>query len=599
MSGIQLMNKISVEVNEIAKDLNILAKHPIFANSTTSLNDQINLLQRYVNLSDSNYLAVSVYDRNGTEIIDTSDKTPEGNASQEEFFEQALLGETYFDKNPDEIAFNQTGFHFSTPIFDSNKVIKSIMDLEVSISFIDNVLNNTLFDTDNENSLLNFTSRLLHNDGSVIYATRQENGAPFVNAQDDLSVTFPLAPITHYVTGKSQDSIMIVVPESETANGFRSDGNWTLLLDGNLSPVMNDYNKTVKDFLISTTLIILIAILATIVAVNKIISPIGYLKNSALELSKGNFDKEIRVGGSNEVKDLSISLESMRRNIENSKKNLVRKVIETTRDLELAKEELKTKSIQGDSLSNEWWISNRTNLEFLSALSHELRTLITPMNLYIEMIEKGNRTENLDDSQRNTLNIIRKDISRIETLMNDIFTFYELKSTNFPSNRQVTNIVKLIEKNVSELSPRMKDKRIKFSSAVNARGSILCDPVRIGQVLFYLINNAIERAPEQGGEITIRLEQEAEYPDTISFNDSINKYHKSITFTVRDNGIAIKPEGMDGLPDCFCQIDSKLSRNIGLWLVICKGIIDSHGGKIWIDSSYLHGNTLKFSLEEL
>ena len=79
------MNKISAEVNEIAKDLNRLANHPIFANSTTPLNDQINLLQRYVNFSDSEYLAVSVYDRNGTEIIDTSDKTPDGNASQEEF----------------------------------------------------------------------------------------------------------------------------------------------------------------------------------------------------------------------------------------------------------------------------------------------------------------------------------------------------------------------------------------------------------------------------------------------------------------------------------------------------------------------------------
>ena len=592
------MNKISAEVNEIAKDLNRLANHPIFANSTTPLNDQINLLQRYVNFSDSEYLAVSVYDRNGTEIIDTSDKTPDGNASQEEFFKQALFGKTYFDKNPDEIAFNQTGFHFSTPIFDSNKVIKSIMDLEVSISFIDNVVNNTFFDTNNENTLLNFTSRLLHNDGSVIYTTSQKNGAHNVKAQDDMSVTFPITPITQYEAGKSQDSMMIVVPESETVNGYRSDGNWTLLLDGNLSPIMSDYNKTVKDFLISTTLIILIAILATIVAVKKIISPISYLKNSALELSKGNFDKEIRVGGSNEVKDLSISLESMRRNIENSKKNLVRKVIETTRDLELTKEELKTKSIQVDSLSNELWISNRTNLDFLAALSRELRTLISPMNLYIEMIEKGDRTVNLDDSQRKALNIIGKNVSRIETLMNDIITFYELNSTVFPNNRQVTNIVKLLEKNISELSPRMKDKRIKFSSTVKASDSILCDPVRIGEVLSYLINNAIERAPEQGGEITIQVEEEDECPNTISFNTSINKHRKSITFTVRDNGIAIKPEELEGLSDGFCQIDSKLLRNIGVWLVICKSIINSHGGKIWIDPSYLHGNTLKFSVKE-
>ena len=157
LSGIQLMNKLSVEVNEIAKDLNSLATHPVLANSTAPLNDQINLLQRHLNFSNSEYLAVSVYDRNGTAIIDTSDKSPDGNALNEEFFKQALAGGTYFDKNPDEIAFNQTGFHFSAPIYDANKVIKSIMDLEVSISFIDNIVNNTLFQNDIENGSLNFT----------------------------------------------------------------------------------------------------------------------------------------------------------------------------------------------------------------------------------------------------------------------------------------------------------------------------------------------------------------------------------------------------------------------------------------------------------
>ena len=89
---------------------------------------------------------------------------------------------------------------------------------------------------------------------------------------------------------------------------------------------MTDYNKTAKGFLISSTLILLVAIVVTVIAVKKITSLITHLKNSALELSKGNFGKEIMVEGSNEVKDLSISLEGMRGNIEKSKKNLIRKV---------------------------------------------------------------------------------------------------------------------------------------------------------------------------------------------------------------------------------------------------------------------------------
>ncbi len=129
LSGIQLMNKLSAEVNEIAKDLNHLSTLPMLFNSTTPIDDQITLLQRQINFSNPEYLALSVYDKNGTAIIDTSDESPDGNVSQEEFFKQALAGETYFDKNPDDIAYNQTGFHFSAPIYDSNNLIKSIMEL--------------------------------------------------------------------------------------------------------------------------------------------------------------------------------------------------------------------------------------------------------------------------------------------------------------------------------------------------------------------------------------------------------------------------------------------------------------------------------------
>jgi signal transduction histidine kinase len=593
------MNKLSVEVNEIAKDLNSLATHPVLTNSTAPLNDQINLLQRHLNFSNSEYLAVSVYDRNGTAIIDTSDKSPYGNALQEEFFKQALAGGPYFDKNPDEIAFNQTGFHFSAPIYDANKVIKSIMDLEVSISFIDNIVNNTLFQNDIENGSLNFTSRLIHNDGSVIYVASQENGRHDQNGQPNLKIPLPKAPITEYDKRRSQNSIMIVVPESENANGYRSDGNWTLLIEGNLAPIMSDYNKTVNGFLISSTMILLIAITVTIISVKKIISPITYLKNSALELSKGNFGKEIVVGGSNEVKDLSISLEAMRRNIENSKKNLIRKIRERTKDLERANEELRTKEIQVKSINNELEISNRAREEFLSMVSQELKNPITPMKHSIEMMQKENKSD-LDNFNRKALIIISRNISKLETIIDDIFTLYKLELNSPPIKKEVTNLVDLVEKNISRLSPLMENKNIRFNSIVNASGCVLCDPVRVSQVLFHLVSNAVDHVAEQGGEITIRVDEDAEIPSKMSRDDNVNKHRKSVIFTVQDNGIWIQPENAKGLPNKLCQIDLSLVRKIGgtgLGLIICKGILESQGGEIWIDLSYRDGASFKFSLD--
>ncbi len=130
------------------------------------------------------------------------------------------------------------------------------------------------------------------------------------------------------------------------------------------------------------------------------------------------------------------------------------------------------------------------------------------MKLNIEMMQKGNKSENLNEFQRKTLTIMHRNILKIETIIDDIFTVYKLELNSFPINKEMTNIVELVENNMLGLSPLMKDKNIRFISIVNATGSVFCDPVRISQVLFNLVNNAVDHVPEQGGEITIRVDEE-------------------------------------------------------------------------------------------
>ena len=183
-------------------------------------------------------------------------------------------------------------------------------------------------------------------------------------------------------------------------------------------------------------------------------------------------------------------------------------------------------------------------------------------------------------------------------------TVYKLESNSFPINQENVNIVELVENNMLGLSSLMKDKKIKFVSEVNTTGSVLCDPVRISQVLFNLVNNAVDHVPEHGGEITIRVDEDVK-PSKTNFNDNVDKdsvknHNKSVIFTVEDNGIGIQPENIEGLFKKFYQIDKGLIRKssgTGLGLAICKGIIESHRGKIWIDSSYRNGASFKFSLD--
>ena len=92
-------------------------------------------------------------------------------------------------------------------------------------------------------------------------------------------------------------------------------------------------------------------------------------------------------------------------------------------------------------------------------------------------------------------------------------------------------------------------------------------------------------------QIIVRAQKE-------DYNDSGNNM-SMILFTVEDNCIGINPEKADKLFQKFYQIDTGPTRKhagTGLGLVICRGIIDAHGGKIWVDNNCKTGAAIKFTL---
>ena len=127
---------------------------------------------------------------------------------------------------------------------------------------------------------------------------------------------------------------------------------------------------------------------------------------------------------------------------------------------------------------------------------------------------------------------------------------------------------------------------------IEVNGNVFCDPNRISQVLSNLIKNSIDFVPDNGnGKIIVRAQKEED-------NDSSNNFNM-ILFTVEDNGIGINPEKADKLFQKFYQIDTGPTRKhagTGLGLVICRGIIKAHGGKIWVDNACKTGATIKFTL---
>ena len=173
-------------------------------------------------------------------------------------------------------------------------------------------------------------------------------------------------------------------------------------------------------------------------------------------------------------------------------------------------------------------------------------------------------------------------------LINDIFDVYKLDIGRLKLNKKSIEVTSLVQENISELEPITKDKQIQFNAKIippSDNVNVLCDSKRIEQVISNLVKNSVDFVPEKGGKITIRAEADESYQNVI--------------FTVEDNGIGIPVEKMDNLFKTFYQVDTTLARKhggTGLGLVICKGIIEGHGGKIWIDRNYTHGTSIKFTL---
>ncbi len=131
------------------------------------------------------------------------------------------------------------------------------------------------------------------------------------------------------------------------------------------------------------------------------------------------------------------------------------------------------------------------------------------------------------------------------------------------------------------------DKQITFKvdSKLIEETTIMCDQRRIEQVFANLIKNSIDFVPNSNGKITIGAE--------------LVQNQTMVQFSVEDNGPGIPADKMDKLFHKFYQVDTSLIRKhggSGLGLAISKGIIEAHGGKIWIDKENNQGAAFRFTI---
>jgi signal transduction histidine kinase len=338
--------------------------------------------------------------------------------------------------------------------------------------------------------------------------------------------------------------------------------------------------------------ILIIGILVLVLYfVARILRPISALTQATSEIEKGNLDVSVKRKGNDELSVLSDSFNSM----VNSIKRYNERQNELTKALEFKNDEL-TETEKDLRRANEELVNTETaKEEFLSMISHELKTPLTPLKMYAEMLLTIRSVGELNEKQLKAMKMILRSISQLELLVNDIFDVYKLDIGKLKLTKKVVQVASLVKENLSELGLLMQDKQIQFNAEIippSEKVNVLCDPRRIGQVLANLIKNSVDFVPDKGGRITIRTE--AGYSKQT--NDGNSNY---VVFTIEDNGSGIPFEKINNLFKKFYQVDTSTKRKhggTGLGLAICKGIVEGHGGKIWVDTKHTQGTMIKFTL---
>ena len=222
---------------------------------------------------------------------------------------------------------------------------------------------------------------------------------------------------------------------------------------------------------------------------------------------------------------------------------------------------------------------DRMKSEFLSTAAHELRTPLTSILGFSEILLK----RKLDEERKNRfLKIINEESASLSALINDLLDLSRIESgRGFKITKAPIDIKEVIQENV-DIFQAQTDKHIFKVNLPHDLVKIEADKDKINQVVENLISNAVKFSPE-GGKITVSMK---ENKDELKIN-------------VSDNGIGIPEKDLSHIFEKFYRASNASSEAIGgtgLGLGIIKYIIESHGGRISVESKLGRGSTFSFTL---
>lgn len=216
---------------------------------------------------------------------------------------------------------------------------------------------------------------------------------------------------------------------------------------------------------------------------------------------------------------------------------------------------------------------DRIRSEFVHTVSHDLRSPLTSVIGYSELVERAGP---LNESQLEFLNRIRDSLQHITGLVNDLLDLGRVEA-GFDTHRESVQLEGLLKYTLDMLQGQIKAKHIKLRTEIQpGLPALKANSIRLRQVLDNVIGNAIKYT-HAGGEVQVSIHSEAD----------------QVILQVTDDGPGIPPADQHHIFDKFFRGSNVTSEieGSGLGLAIVKNIVENHQGRIWVESAVGKGST--------
>ncbi len=259
--------------------------------------------------------------------------------------------------------------------------------------------------------------------------------------------------------------------------------------------------------------------------------------------------------------------------------------------LKQAKETAEQERRAAETARKEAEHANRAKSEFLSNMSHDIRT---PMNAIVGMTTIA--IANMDNMEQvqNCLRKIALSSKHLLGLINDVLDMSKIESGKMTLNMDQVSLREVMDSIVNIVQPQVKAKKQRFDVFIHdiSFENVCCDSVRLNQVMINLLGNAVKFTPE-GGTINVSL-----YEEPSPRGEDYVRTH----LVVKDNGIGMSQEYQEKIFDSFSREDTarvQKTEGTGLGMAITKYIVDAMEGRIYVESELGRGSKFHVELDML